>query len=841
MVRLLRGGTSGKGTVFKINSVGQIANVFSFTGGDDGANPRASLIAGMEGNFYGSTFAGGNYGNGTIFALSPEGVVTTLYQFDGFNGANPRSAMTQGADGFLYGTTENGGAGGSGVVFRLGITALPQITAQPLGQSVFAGADVQFSVAVFGGQPLFYQWQKDGFNLSDGGIVSNSAGRVLSLRNVSATEVGSYSVVVSNSFGFASSLGAFLAVTSSAPYIVVQPTNQTLAAGARALLGVTVLGNLPLKYQWRKNGTNLVDGGNTSGSGTATLSITGATVANNGNYSVAVSNALGAVTSSTASLSVVALSSEGTALSTLHWFGTNTGGGQTPNGLMLASNGNLYGTTQAGSAASATGFGTVFKISTNGLFSTLLSFSGSNGFFSGNTPLCSLSQDTNGNFYGTTAYGGTNALGNIYKLSAENSFTDLYSFVGGNDGSAPSAPLILSADGTLRGVTASGGAYGQGNIFSLSPGGAFSNRYSFTGAGDGSAPVGALLQGLDSNFYGMTASGGSSNRGTVFRTTATGVTTNIYSFTGGSDGFLPVGALVQGTDGSLYGVTELNKLRTFQLYGTAFKISTSGKLTTLYAFNFSDGAYPYAGMIQGTDGNFYGTTYGGVNSANGSVYRLTPSGALTTLLSFDGFNDGAHPESALVEAQDHALYGTAITGGPGGGGTIFRLAFTDAPQITSQPVSLAVAAGTSAKLSVAVSGAPLLAYQWMKNGTILSDNGKTSGSTARVLLINDTALDDAGIYSVTIANSLGTTNSTGATLTVVPRPTFQTAISTNGSMKLEWSATLGQKYQLQYNTNLNPTNWSNLGSAITATNLAITILDPLNPSGRRFYRVLLVL
>ncbi|HEX4646815.1 MAG TPA: choice-of-anchor tandem repeat GloVer-containing protein, partial [Verrucomicrobiae bacterium] len=109
-----------------------------------------------------------------------------------------------------------------------------------------------------------------------------------------------------------------------------------------------------------------------------------------------------------------------------------------------------------------------------------------------------------------------------------------------------------------------------------------------------------------------------------------------------------------------------------QFYGTIFRITTGGALATLYTLNYTDGSYPHAGLIEGSDGNFYGTTFGGGANSNGTLFRITPSGQITTLVSFDGFDDGAQPQAALVQAADRNFYGTTSTSGPGGHGTVFR-------------------------------------------------------------------------------------------------------------------------------------------------------------------------
>jgi uncharacterized repeat protein (TIGR03803 family) len=239
---------------------------------------------------------------------------------------------------------------------------------------------------------------------------------------------------------------------------------------------------------------------------------------------------------------------------------------------------------------------------------------------------------------------------------------------------------------------------------------------------------------MDGNFYGTTEGGGARGYGTVFKVTPAGALTTLYAFTGGNDGSGP-NALVQGSDGNFYGTTASNTIRGLAFYGTIFRIAPNGAFTTLYSLNplFGDGAYPFAGLIQGTDGNFYGTTSHGGTNSDGTVFGITPNGVFSTLLSFDGFDDGAIPLTALAEGQDGSLYGTTSTGGPGGHGTVFELTFTSAPQITMPLSSQTALVGATVTFSVAVFGAPPLSYQWQENGTNLTDGLDPAGSRPRRL------------------------------------------------------------------------------------------------------------
>ena len=824
------GGSSSNGTLFRMTSDGALTTLYSFTGGNDGANPVATLLEASDGNLYGTTPNGGAYGSGTVFRLSPTGVLTTLVQFDGYNGANPIAPLAQGLDGGLYGTTQNGGSDNQGTLFRLSSTSAPEITAQPASQSVFAGATVRLSVAVAGSAPLYYQWSKNGTNLAAGGSISGASARVLILSNVVLGDIGVYSVSVSNALGSVSSSEALLLVSSSPPIIVQQPTNQTVAPGAIATFSVTALGNLPLSYRWQRNGTNLTDTGNLSGATTSLLTIATATEANNGLYSVSVSNALGSVTSTEAELLVVPISVAGTRIKTLRFFSGGSDG-RAPNSLARAADGSLYGTTQFGGPSLG---GTLFRVGTNGAVTTLLSFSSTNG----TRPKGPLVQGADGNLYGTTEFGGVYGAGTVFRVTPDASLTSLFSFADGPEGSQPMTGLTRSVDGNFYGSTTSGGDYAYGNVFRITPGGTLTSLYSFTNDVDGSSPSGALLQAADGNFYGMTPGGGLSRNGNIFRITPAGAFTNLYSFTGGTDGSLPVGSLIQASDGNLYGTTKFNRISSFLFYGTIFKVTTNGVLTTLYALNYGDGTYPAAGLVEGRDGNFYGTTFQGGAHDLGTLFRITPAGALTTLASFDGFDDGAHPASALVAALDGSFYGTTTEGGPGGSGTVFKLSF--APRILSLPANQEVLAGANVTFSASVFGTEPLFYQWRQNGINLADGPAIFGSATPSLTLSNVSLASAGSYSLFVTNALGAVTNTGPLLTVISPPLFQAIRVTNGAIILTWSANAGHSYQLQYQPNLSSTNWINLGSAIPATNNAIITSDPIGSNPQRFYRAVLL-
>jgi uncharacterized repeat protein (TIGR03803 family) len=252
----------------------------------------------------------------------------------------------------------------------------------------------------------------------------------------------------------------------------------------------------------------------------------------------------------------------------------------------------------------------------------------------------------------------TNAL-----PSATAQIQPIYSFTGAN-GSYPTAGLTVGPDGNFYGITTTGGSANRGTVFRFAIGGPLTTLVSF----NGSEPAGALAVGPDDNLYGTTSEGGSAGYGTVFRITTNGTLTTLASFTG-ANGRYPYAGVAVDQQGNLYGNTEEGGSIN---YGTVFRVATNGVLTALASFNGANGEYPlYSPLIMGLDGNFYGTTQGGGIYNSGTIFRITPNGTLTTLHSFYINTDGSVPTAGLTVGPDGSFYGTASRGG-GGYGTIFH-------------------------------------------------------------------------------------------------------------------------------------------------------------------------
>jgi uncharacterized repeat protein (TIGR03803 family) len=376
----------------------------------------------------------------------------------------------------------------------------------------------------------------------------------------------------------------------------------------------------------------------------------------------------------------------------------NTDGAYPSAGLVQATNGNLYGTTSGGGANS---LGTVFRTTLSGTLTTLYSFCAQTSCLDGQGPSAALVPATNGSLYGTTFDGGAYFFGTVFKITPAGALTTLHSFCSPYfcaDGGQPEGGLVQATNGNFYGATFDGGANtsdcedsGCGMIFEITPTGTLTVLHSFDGT-DGQSPLGSLVQATDANFYGTTRAGGANGSGTVFKITPTGTLTTLHSFcslSGCADGEGPSAGLIQATDGNFYSTTSGGA----NGYGTVFKITPTGTLTTLHSFcsvsGCADGEYPSAGLIQATDGNFYGTTtFGGANGY-GTVFKITPAGTLITLYNFcsqTGCSDGTGPTS-MVQDTDGIFYGTTGGGGANSYGTVFSLSVNLGPFVETLPTS----------------------------------------------------------------------------------------------------------------------------------------------------------
>jgi uncharacterized repeat protein (TIGR03803 family) len=382
---------------------------------------------------------------------------------------------------------------------------------------------------------------------------------------------------------------------------------------------------------------------------------------------------------------LTAISMPAQTLTSLLSFNGTDGQAPTSEALVQGLDGDLYGTTRYGGLYNG---GTVFKINSAGTLTTLWNFCQTSGCPDGDQPTAGLTLVIGGNFYGTTSIGGTHGGGTVFKITPAGVLTTVYNFCavfGCTDGLNPNG-VILGTDGNLYGTTVHGGTggcggcHGGGIFFRLSLTGTLTNLHSFcTGTClDGNNPEATPIQGIDGNYYGTAITGGSTSAGTVWKATPSGTVTTLYTFCSVAkcaDGINPLGGLVQGSDGNFYGTTDGDD----STEGNVFKISSAGKFVSLYSFGTvpNDGGVPAASLIQGVDGNFYGTTSTAFHDANccGTIFSISPAGTLTTLIVLNG-TDGNVPYG-LVQDTSGTFYGITAMGGTNNKGTAFSLSSAD--------------------------------------------------------------------------------------------------------------------------------------------------------------------
>lgn len=518
----ISGGASGWGVVYKVDSSGRQSVLYSFTGGNDGGYPSAGVVRDSAGNLYGTTTDGGTSGYGVVYKLDPTGHESVLLSFNVTNGASPDQGVVLDPAGRLYGATHGGGAYSSGVVYRL----------SPSGQDTVLHS--------FSGVP-------DGAIPKSAGVVLDSTGTLYG----------------TTSDGGPANTGVVYKVDSSG--------NETVIASFPAGDGKKPFAGLVRDPSGNFYGTTSRGGAHDKGI-------------------------------------VFKMSPAGQEI-VLYSFAA--AGGQPHAGLVRDSSGNLYGATYNGGASYA---GSVFKLDADANETVLHSFtSGADGA----SPAGGLVLDSEGNLYGTTLFGGAYGSGTVFQLDPSGVLTTLYTFTGGVDGGLPYSGVTRDSAGNLYGTASAGGTGSVGVIYKIDTAGNQTVLHHFSGT-DGSSPAGGVILDSVGNLYGTTESGGASGAGTIYQLDTTGVVTVLHSFNY-TDGANPAASLLRDSDGNLYGTTSYGGIGA----GTVFKLSAAGLLTILHNFTGgADGGNPYSSLVADSSGNLYGTTTAGGKRSTGVVFKI---------------------------------------------------------------------------------------------------------------------------------------------------------------------------------------------------------------------------
>jgi uncharacterized repeat protein (TIGR03803 family) len=749
-------------------------------------NVENTLTQATDGNFYGTTDAGGLFGSGTMFEITPAGVVTILNSFgnpagvvNGPNGTIPLSGVVQGNDGSFYGATCFGGnqgltiytpplvgvTGGTiqintgttgssgaeyGVIFKLD-PSLPLITSS---LNIYGGIGLNLSYQITATQsPTSY----NAIGLQDGLTINNSTGAISGL----PTTLGTFNITIGASNAAGNSNNATLVVTIQSPPVItsilseVGSTTTTFGYQIQATNGPNTFDatGLPAGLFIDKT-TGIISGTPTqTGAFAVTISAINAASQDNQTLKLVIRG-----TAPTPSQEYVPIRSFGD--------GTVSGEGNYPGSFVQGKDGIFYGVTSQGGADNA---GTVFSLSPAGNATLVSNLGGAIG-----AAPQGLVQGADGSFYGTTQNGGSAGKGTLFKVTPAGVVTLLHTFGVGTvtdlngttttDGANPQGGVILSLDGDFYGTTQYGGQHGQGTIFRMSPGGTVTILYSFGAfVGDGEQPVAALVENGEETFYGTTQAGGTAGDGTAFVIYPAGNESTLHSFGDGkvtNDGQMPHSALAN-FGGTFYGTTfiggTLGK-------GTLFELQQNGTVTILH--NFADGSVANDGInpigdlvafnlpTQGM--GLYGTTQNGGANGGGAAFEWTAA-ATTILHSFDDptlNSDGITPMGGLVLASDGNLYGTTMAGGDGSGTAFALLTNLTPPGQTTFPPSY-----------------------WTLTGTL--PPGMNFDSTSGTISGTPLAADPFGIYSISITHVTNGIAAQPQSVTINLGETFATWASTH--------------------------------------------------------------
>ncbi|QNF34430.1 DNRLRE domain-containing protein [Adhaeribacter swui] len=603
-----RGGNYYNGSIFKITPDGKFTVLHHFNYNyNEGAQPKGGLVQGVDGSFYGMTQYKGKNNAGTIFKLTATGTFTLLHHFNSAtDGGTPYGNLVQGTNGLLYGMTTAGGKYKSGTVFSITpdgtFTVLRHLEptldgGKPSGSLMIGQDDYLYSMTSKGGKNNYGTIFKINFN-----------GTFAVLRHLTYSDgINPQGSLVHGPDGSAYGMTARGGAKNLGTYFKIKPDGT-----------FTVISYLRQSLPFRHNSSLVPDGeGNFYGMAHKDGARGGGSI-----FKITLSGVISVLVEFPDISKPLA-----------------------PQGsLVQARDGRFYGL--------AGGNSSIFRMcqddfsGVTGLdFYTAGDLNSALGNSKGN-----LIQATDGNFYGMTIRGGAFNSGSIFKVTPSSIIQVLHPFKTQMDGGTPYGSLVQGKDGNFYGMTSEGGTNAHepgGTIFKMTPDGTFTVLKKLNSK-IGSSPYGNLIQAQDGNFYGMTTYGGENKSGTIFKITAAGDLTVLHHFKTNTEGAIPLGSLIQGQDGNLYGMTATGGKGTDNA-GAIFKITVGGIFTVLHDFDYTaDGGNPSADLVQGSDDSFYGMTSRGGTYNAGTIFRITASGAFTILRHFNPSSDGANPTGNLV-------------------------------------------------------------------------------------------------------------------------------------------------------------------------------------------------